>query len=55
VLLTGSDVSRAAGLEVGATAFLNKPVSPSELFRVIGPLLGQTSPVAVVAAKLSTR
>ncbi|HYV43851.1 MAG TPA: response regulator [Myxococcaceae bacterium] len=53
VLLTGSDVNRAAGLDAGANAFLNKPVSPSELFRVIGPLLGQASPVAAVAAKVS--
>ena len=54
VLLTGADVNRAAALASGANAFLTKPVSPSELFRVIGPLLGQTSPVPVVAAKLST-
>lgn len=54
VLLTGSGVNRAAGLDAGANAFLNKPVSPSELFRVIGPLLGRASPVAEVAAKLST-
>jgi two-component system chemotaxis response regulator CheY len=40
VLLTGSDVSRGSGMEAGASAFLNKPVSPSELFRVIGQLIG---------------
>jgi two-component system, chemotaxis family, chemotaxis protein CheY len=54
VLLTGSDVNRTAGLEAGANAFLNKPVSPSELFRVIGPLLGPSPALAAVAAKLST-
>jgi two-component system, chemotaxis family, chemotaxis protein CheY len=55
VLLTGSGMSRVEGLDAGANAFLTKPVSPSELFRVIGPLLGQSSPVAEVAAKVSTR
>jgi two-component system chemotaxis response regulator CheY len=44
ILLTGSDVSRASGMEAGASAFLTKPVSPSELFRVIGPLLGARAP-----------
>lgn len=40
VLLTGSDISPRSGIEAGASAFLTKPVSPSELFRVIGSLLG---------------
>ena len=39
-------VSQASGLDSGATAFLKKPVSPSELFAVIAPLLGHQASAA---------
>jgi len=53
IILTGltSEFTRLAGMEAGATEFVNKPVSPQHLISRIEGLLARGGQLAVKAAK----